>query len=46
MVSESFVKGMLKEAKYQLGLLSWYQFKKRNFIKGWIASCESVLEKE
>jgi len=44
MESESFVKGMLKEARKQLKNTYWWQRGTRAYLIGWIRACEAILE--
>ena len=44
MESKAFVEGMLKEALFQYGELSWYEFVQRARLQGWINACKCVLK--
>jgi len=41
--SYKFIQGMIDGAKLELKYTSWYEFGKRNQIKGFIMACEIVL---
>jgi len=42
--SQAYVEGMLEMAEFLLPRVSWYEYRRRWYLKGIIWSCKAILE--